>query len=215
MCYSKNLSALSFIFGITSGILLIKFGNIENYSTNKAIAIFFIFVSLMQFIEYLMWSDLKCDNGSNKIASQFGPILNHLQPIMLLIVCFIYLKSNKLISNNLLLFTNLIYFVYMIHKYINFVNIPENLCTKTNEDGHLSWNWISDFNYNFYHALMFINIINYSSNKNLITSMIVSYIMFIISYYKFNKNIGEFWCLMVTGIPLVNLGMQKIFHINN
>ena len=62
---------------------------------------------------------------------------------------------------------------------------------------------------------MFINVINYSSNKNLVTSIIISYIMFIISYYKFNKNIGEFWCLMVTGVPLVNLGMQKIFHINN
>jgi len=215
MCYSKDLSLLSFIFGITSGILLIKLGNIESKNTNIAIASFFIFVSLMQLIEYLMWSDLKCDNGSNKIASQFGPILNHLQPIMLLIICFIYLKSNNLISNNLLLFTNLTYFIYMGYKYFNFVKNPENLCTGVNQEGHLSWNWIKDFNYNFYHILVFINLINYSSNKNLITSMVVSYIMFFISYYKFNKNIGEFWCLMVTGIPLVNLSMQKILNINN
>ena len=215
MCYSKDLSLLSFIFGITSGILLIKFGNIENYNTNKAIASFFIFVSLMQFIEYLMWSDLKCDNGLNKISSYFGPILNHLQPIMLLVVCFTYLRSNHIISDKLLIFTNLTFFIYTAYKYINYIKAPENLCTKTNEEGHLSWNWINDFNYNFYHILVFINLINYSSNKNLVTSMVISYIMFIISYYKFNKNIGEFWCLMVTGVPLVNLGMQKIFHINN
>lgn len=215
MCYSKNLSLLSFIFGIISGIVLIKYGNIESKTTNMTIASFFIFVSLMQLIEYLMWSDLKCESGLNKTASIFGPILNHLQPVMFLIICFIYLKSNNLISENLLMFANLTYLIYMGYKYLNFIKTPENLCTKTNQEGHLSWKWINDFNYNFYHLLVFINLINYSSNKNVLTSMIVSYIMFFISYYKFNKNIGEFWCLMVTGIPLVNLFMQKVFDINN
>jgi hypothetical protein len=215
MCYSKDLSLASFIFGITSGILLIKFGSIESKKTNITIASFFIFVSLMQLIEYLMWSDLKCESGLNKTASIFGPLLNHLQPLMLLIFCFIYLRSNNLISENLLMFTNLTYLIYMGCAYLNFIQTPNNLCTQTNQEGHLSWKWNNNFNYIFYHLLVLINIINYSSNKNLVISLVVSYIMFIISYLKFNNNIGEFWCLMVTGIPLVNLGIQKILNINN
>jgi hypothetical protein len=215
MCYSKNLSLISFIFGIISSILLIKYGNLESKNTNLAIASFFIFVSIMQFIEYLMWSDIKCENGLNKFGSLFGPILNHLQPIMLIIISIIYLKSINIISNNLLILSNLTYLIYAIYKYINFVNEPNNLCTEINSEGHLSWKWIKNFNYNYYHLLIFINLINYYNNKNLIGSKIISYIMFLISYYKFNKNIGEFWCLMVTGIPLFNLGLQKILNINN
>ncbi len=45
MCYSKNLSLTSFLFGIISSILLIKYGNIESKNTNLAIGSFFIFVS--------------------------------------------------------------------------------------------------------------------------------------------------------------------------
>jgi hypothetical protein len=215
MCYSKNLSLTSFLFGIISSILLIKYGNIESKNTNLAIASFFIFVSLMQFIEYLMWSDIKCENGLNKMASVFGPLLNQLQPIMIVIVSLVFLKSTNVISNNFLIFSNLTYLIYVIYKYLNFIENPNNLCTQTNLDGHLSWKWISNFNYNYYHLIVFINLINYYNNKNFIGAKIITYIMFLISYYKFNNNIGEFWCLMVTGIPLFNLGFQKILNLNN
>jgi hypothetical protein len=215
MCYSKNLSLMSFLFGIITSILLVKYGNLESKNTNLAISSFFIFVSLMQFIEYLLWSDIKCENGLNKFGSIIGPILNQLQPVMIIVFSLFYLKSTNIIPNNFLIFTNLTYLIYVIYKYINFINNSNNLCTQVNSEGHLSWKWISSFNYNYYHLLVFINLINYYNNKNLIGSKIISYIMFLISYYKFNKNIGEFWCLMVTGIPLFNLGLQKILNINN
>lgn len=215
MCYSRNLSLTSFIFGIMSSVLLLKYGNEESKNTNLAIASFFIFVSIMQFIEYLLWSDINCVNGLNKFGSIIGPLFNQLQPVMLLIFASMYVKSLNLIPNNLLITVNLTYLIYMAYKYINFIDDSNNLCTGINSEGHLSWKWMNDFNYKYYHLLLLINLINYYNNINFIGSNIITYILFIISYYKFNKNVGEIWCLMVTGAPLFNLFLQKILNINN
>ena len=46
-------------------------------------------------------------------------------------------------------------------------------------------------------------------------AVIVSCILLVISMFRFQENIGEFWCLMVTGVPLVNLFVQRVLGINN
>ena len=74
-----------------------------------------MFVSLMQFIEYMMWSDIKCKNGINKLASLIGPIFNQTQPILILLISMIFLISNNKISNK-----------KEIHKYL--INIKVNKC---------------------------------------------------------------------------------------
>ena len=56
---------------------------------------------------------------------------------------------------------------------------------------------------------------NFYTNTNLIVSFGISYLLLLVSIFKFNKNIGEFWCLMVTGVPLINLFLQNILKINN
>ena len=213
MCFSKNLSLLSFIFGIASSLLLIFFGNKESSDTNKAIGYFFIFVSFMQFIEYLIWSDIDCKKGLNMIGSVFGPIFNHLQPICILILCTIFLKSSYIIPNKILIFINAIYLLYVVYEY--YIYIIKDRCIKKNKYGHLDWIWKYNFNYIFYYVISFINIINFYKNINLIISVIVSYFLLVISIFEFHENIGELWCLMVTGIPLVNLFVQRVLGINN
>jgi hypothetical protein len=215
MCYSKKLSLTSLLFGIFSSILLIIFGNKISRNTNYAIGIYFIYVSLMQFIEYLMWSDIKCENNLNKIASLLGPLLNHFQPIIILLLQYLFIKSNKIIPVNLLIIINIIYILYIIYKYYIYISNKNNLCTKVNSDNHLDWNWKYDFNYNYYFIIYFINIINFYNNKNIIITIIFGYLLLFISINNFNKNVGEFWCLMVTCVPLINLFAQKVFNINN
>lgn len=215
MCYSKSLSLLSFLFGTFSSLLLIKFGNDESSSTNKVLGLFYIFVSFMQFIEYLLWSDLKCNNGKNKLASLLGPLFNHFQPVVLLVLCSYYLDSQNIIPKNILITVNLLYIIYTIYKYIKYIKNKNNLCTQLNDVKHLDWKWKYDFNYKIYIFLNFFNLVNFYTNKNLSSSVIVSYLLLFISYFKFNKNIGEFWCLMVTGVPLFNLLIQKFMNINN
>jgi hypothetical protein len=170
-------------------------------------------VSFMQFIEYLIWSDIDCKKGLNMIGSVFGPIFNHLQPICILILCTIFLKSSYIIPNKILIFINAIYLLYVVYEY--YIYIIKDRCIKKNKYGHLDWIWKYNFNYIFYYVISFINIINFYKNINLIISVIVSYFLLVISIFEFHENIGELWCLMVTGIPLVNLFVQRVLGINN
>jgi hypothetical protein len=215
MCYTQNLSLLSFLFGISCSFILIELGNESSVNTNKTIGYFFMFVSLMQFVEFLLWSDINCKNSWNKIGSSIGPLLNHLQPVILVALSGSFLQSNELIDNNVLVGTNGLYILYVLTKYKDYIQDENNLCTKLNSEGHLNWNWKQDFNYNLYHLMMGINIINYVNNINLLASIVASYVLLGLSINNFNQNIGEFWCLMVTGIPLLNIFIQKVLDINN
>jgi len=215
MCYTQNLSLLSFLFGISCSFILIELGNESSINTNKTIGYFFMFVSLMQFVEFLLWSDTNCKNAWNKIGSSIGPLLNHLQPVILVALSGSFLQSNNFIDNNILVGTNGLYILYVLTKYKDYIQDEKNLCTGLNSEGHLNWNWKQDFNYNLYHLMMGINIINYVNNINLVASIVASYALLGLSINKFNQNIGEFWCLMVTGIPLLNIFIQKVLDINN
>lgn len=215
MCYSEELSLTALSFGIFSSLALIEFGNKDSVNTNKAIGFLFLFVTLMQLVEYFLWIDKECVIGYNYVGSMIGPILNNLQPVIMLLFATTYVKSAGLISNNQLIFANGLYLMYVVYKYIEYATYPPNLCVETNEYDHLDWTWKKDFNYLFYFIISFINMINFYENKNFVIVIIVSYLLLILSIFKFDKNIGEFWCLMVTGVPLISLFAQKVLNINN
>ncbi len=215
MCYSKNTSLISFLFGLSTSFVLIELGNSQSNSTNMAIGYFFMFVSIMQFIEYLIWSDPNCVKGWNKLGAILGPIFNHLQPVVLFIFASIYLQSSNVLPNDFVVISNILYLCYVGYKYYQFIDNSSNLCVGTNNQGHIDWTWKKDFDYNFYHLIMLINFTNFYSNTNLFVAIGVSYLVLLFSIYNFKENIGEFWCLIVTGIPLVNLFIQKVLGINN
>lgn len=215
MCYSAELSLTSLSFGIFASLMLINYGSEQSKNTNKAIGYFFLFVTLMQLVEYFLWIDADCTNGFNKVGALLGPILNHLQPIVLLVIATIFLEPANLISQNIVIPANILYLIYCASEYVKYVSNKSNLCVGTNECDHLNWTWKKDFNYMFYFAISFINIANFYTNTNLMVSFGTSYLLLIVSIFGFNKNIGEFWCLMVTGVPLINLFMENILNINN
>lgn len=215
MCYFAELSLTSLSFGIFASLMLINFGSKESRNTNKAIGYFFLFVTLMQLVEYFLWIDMDCVNGFNKVGSLLGPILNHLQPIVLLVIATIFLEPANLISPSIVIPANILYLIYSGYQYVLYISEKSNLCVKTNECEHLDWTWKKDFNYIFYFAISFINVANFYTNTNLMVSFGISYILLIVSIFGFNKNVGEFWCLMVTGVPLINLFMENVLNINN
>jgi hypothetical protein len=215
MCYSKDLSLTSLLFGVFASFSLVCFGNKQSSSTNKAIGYFFLFVSLMQLVEYFLWIDIECTNGFNKLGSLLGPILNHLQPVVLLVLANIFLQPTNLIDPSVIIPANVLYLFYVGVEYIKYVNEPSNLCVGTNGCEHLDWSWKKDFNYTWYFLISFINVANFYTNANLMISFGLSYVLLIVSIFNFNKNVGEFWCLMVTGIPLINLFMENVLNINN
>ena len=133
----------------------------------------------------------------------------------MLLTSMIFLTSNKKISNKNILSINAIYICYIMYSFYKYIKKTDNICTSTNEKGHLKWKWINNFNYNIYHIIYIINLVNYYQNKNLIISFIISYLMLILNVFNFKSNVGEFWCLMAPSVPLFILSLQKIFNINN
>jgi hypothetical protein len=215
MCYSEELSLLSLSVGLIASLALIYFGNKESANTNKMIGYFYLFVTLMQLVEYFLWLDQGCNNGLNYIGSMIGPILNHLQPVLMLVLANMYLESANVISMRALIPLNVIYLIYAYYKYGSYISDSSNLCVETNECDHLNWTWKKDFNYLFYFIISFINAINFYENKNFMVVFAASYLLLLLSIFNFNKNVGEFWCLMVTAVPLISLFMQKTMLINN
>lgn len=207
MCFSREASAFAFMVGIISSTTLIKYGNPEYKIKNKIWAYFFVFISLMQLIEYLIWSDTSCTNGLNKLASYTGPLLNHLQPVILPILSKIMLPSTK--NTSLVDGVNLIYVVYVLNHYFNFIK-SGNLCNKTCSNGHIIWNWSKDFDYTIYHMMSFLNAITYMGDSVSIATMLVGYIMLYLSIKYYHTNPGEMWCFFAVSVPMFTLGFQKI-----
>ena len=199
------------MLGIISAGFLIYFGNKDKESVNKAVATFFIFISLIQVMEYFMWKDIKCETGENYIASLIGPLINFLQPVVMFAIFFYFLKPN--INKDILsaiIGANLLYCAYVLYLYNNYINDKNNLCTKVNDENHLTWNWLKKYNSTFYVFFLLLNYIPFSSYNEATVSIFMSIITLIFSQTNYKKNAGELWCFTSTGIPLIVLAVQKI-----
>ncbi len=214
MCYSLRLSALSLSVGLLGCYLLVRLAPPKYRAISKAIALFFAFVYLMQLIEMMMWTDQECNNGLNRIASSLGPLLNHLQPVVLLVAATAFLPSARIIPQSLVYFANAAYVFYVIYMYGKYVSVGSagnghEFCTRPNAEGHLDWPWKHYFEYGFYFFMMILNAVNYYQNPQLMIALVVSFALLYVSGTQFTKNIGEFWCLMVVSVPYVILAWQS------
>jgi hypothetical protein len=201
MCISKNLSLISFIVSIVSSITLLYFGNAPE---NQVISYYMMFVGLMQLVDYGAWIDLDCTKGSNRLSSIIGPLLNHIQPLLFLLLAYYYLQSSSIVPDKLIVSLGFIYGGYMIYKYITYLNM-NNLCIQTDSLSHLVWQWGNNYNYWGYHLLFLLGIINFYKYKGLLVFYIAAYILYSISIKS------EIWCFLITGLPFLNLILQKIF----
>lgn len=204
MCFNYKVSLITFIIGFILSILLIKYGNIKYSSENKTFGIFFIFISLIQFMDFLFWIDIKNDLGLNKIVTILGPLLNVCQPVILYLIKYFYYKPNILTLENFNLpvaLLNISYFIYFIIIYTNFLS-TNGLITST-KNNHLSWPWISYFN-SFYYLILFgINIFYLTNFRYSLILFIITYFFLVISAKYFYYNIGELWCFFGAFIPLI------------
>jgi len=150
-----------------------------------------MFTSLIQLVEYLMWSDIDYVNGNNQFASLIGPILIYAQPVMLFILTMTFIeRKNMALPVNLVMILNAIYVLHMFHMYIKYVSNTSKTCTKVNDCGRLNWKWKYAFDDKLHGMMSLINIVNLCTNINLILTMIVTYILLGVSYLKYSANYG-------------------------
>ena len=68
MCISAKVSLNVFSIGVILLLLLNILGNSQYKTHNLYLSFIFIFVILMQIVDYLIWKDIECKTGFNKIA---------------------------------------------------------------------------------------------------------------------------------------------------
>jgi hypothetical protein len=72
-----------------------NYGNIKYKKDNFGFGIFFIFISLIQFMDFLFWIDLQNKLGINYIVTLLGPLLNVGQPLILYVIKLLNFSIGK------------------------------------------------------------------------------------------------------------------------
>lgn len=207
MCYNIQTSLRALTFGVFSGLILMKFGKQDYHNINTVLGIFFIFISFMQYIEYLIWTDLSCTNGNNKFAGTLGPLLNYLQPTFLFILIIIILKNNNITNADIVpIILHISYLSYILYEYCKYQN-KGNLCSNV-KDKHLSWIWKDKYNYILYQIVIIFTILYYLHDVNSQIAFGLAHVYFFFTLFKFDKNVGELWCYTGVTIPLIILTVQ-------
>lgn len=210
MCFNAWSSLTTFLMGLFFSLLLISNPLSKSKYLSKELrvtGIFFIFISLIQLMDFLFWIDLKNKYNINHLMTLLGPILNVCQPLFLYIIKYIYYrpKMNN-VTNIVVLLCNVLYLVYFVQMYKSFIfsnkNNNQPLITQTKYN-HLQWKWLKYANPTFYLILLAINLFylfpfNYAS-----IVFIITYSCLIISAIYFKYNVGELWCFFGAFIPLI------------
>jgi hypothetical protein len=206
MCFSKEISIGTFIIGTIGSALVYSF----NTKIDKILALFFFYIVLIQFVEFILWNNLTC-NITNKITTLIAIIINVTQPILLaLLLLYNYNLPNK---TNIILLTILYSIMMLLYHLQN-----KTLCTLKNMSNHLEWKWnylyMHYFVYNMY-ILYFLYIILSIPSKSNITLFYIILFSYLISLYIYweTPNIGTIWCFVGAFIPILWYFLKKIKYI--
>lgn len=198
MCFNWQVSLLTFVIGCVLSIILAKYGNPKYKFENHIGGIFFIFVALVQFMDFIFWIDLDNAMGLNKLMTLIGPGLVIGQPIWVYIIKIMVSNLNVLDLSNFtnfngaILALNICYFIYLFNNYIQF--IKHGTLTTKPKHGHLSWAWKNYFNYHYYLIVLTVNMFYLTNFNYSMIWFIISYLLLFLSYKFFNYNVGELWC---------------------
>jgi len=196
MCFSSGVSIFTFVIGLVFSVLLITYGNPKYSVENRVTDIFFIFISLIQFMDFLFWMDIQNKYGINRFTTIVGPILNVCQPTILYLIKYFYFRPNLfLLENMTVAILNVLYFIYFITMYVKFLS-NEKMITGV-KHGHLDWTWLKYSNRYFYVILLGINLFYLFDIVYAAVLFAITYFFLLISATYFQYNVGELWCFLV------------------
>lgn len=199
MCFSKNISLATYLTGCVLSIMLFRIPN----PFYKVIGLFFLFVTQMQLIDFLLWSHQKCDTY-HRLVSRIGMWIHVLQPIVIILLAIHYSTQVEKKANVIIAFT----LFYILCAFLYTRQYTTNLQCTTPRPGisHLIWNWTQlPRNYTFYFVYVFVSLLTiyllfpHSDSVLFIILILSSHIITLI----FNNNIGfsSIWCTYIIIIP--------------
>jgi len=204
MCFNYKVSLLTFLIGTIFSIILINYGNKKYSLENKIMGIFFIFISAIQFMDFLFWIDIKNKLGINHITTILGPILNIFQPGILYVIKYLCYRPYVFTLKNFNLpvaILNFAYFIYFIIIYKTFLSNDKLITSAKN--GHLDWPWLKYTSPYFYLILLAINIFYLFDFNYALIIFLITYFCLYLSVKYFYYSAGELWCFFGAFIPLV------------
>jgi hypothetical protein len=204
MCFSANVSLFTFIIGIIGAILCISLGE----TMDIVFGLFLGFVSLMQFIEYLLWNH-QVRNNYNRLLSIIGMILNHSQPIVLGIILLLVSKYNDY-NKYVILTIIIIYLLFAIVYSIFFLKNMNNQYTiKNKRTKHLDWKWNEEKYGVFFYGiflLSFVLLFIYGMptlKQGIYLAFFTVFLYLTTLLFYFSKHLGSMWCFYSAFVPII------------
>ena len=187
MCWSANVSILSFLIGMTVSYTLIK----RNKPYDKTLAIFISFYSFIQLCEFLMWKSLEGEKYGFSSPEELNLFATKLAYINLYSHAFamgygIYLETGKTNPMRIGLILFLIGMVTM--PKIDKISKPT---PKSN--GHLVWNFDNRF-YVPISLLVIWSLYTYTNIQYTGIAILFYIITYIISFTTQGEGSASYWC---------------------
>jgi hypothetical protein len=121
-----------------------NYGNIKYKKDNIVFGIFFIFISLIQFMDFLFWIDLQNKLGINYIVTLLRPLLNVGQPLILYVIKLLNFSTGKNKKfdkiDTFIALLNCLYLIYLIKMYSTFISKGKKITSV--KYNHLNWPWL-------------------------------------------------------------------------
>jgi len=138
MCYSAEVSISSSFTMMIAALVLFQ----RNKTLDRQMAVSMIVFSIMQFSEFLMWKDVKCENGLNEVGSRLGLIDIAFQPLSIMVGSFFVANASKWTrkANKYLIMA---YLPFVINAIARGLFSKEKFCSQKKEGfDHLDWPWM-------------------------------------------------------------------------
>ena len=212
MCFDAKTSMSTGLIGLALSAFLI----IRNNPNDRYLGIFFLTVTPMQFLEYLMW---KGENNPalNIFATKFAYILLWLQPVCMCVMAAIW--ANIRIPAYLLVIFSLIPLSSLLSA-INFTfnqnpEDDEKWISKPGSQGHLNWAFfnipnISDsFNWKYFGpGFIFLFLIPFWKGLIVYLTFYLS-LKIVISQTETGGHFGSLWCWAVNFFLIIYILMNS------
>lgn len=211
MCYSKRDSENAFIINMITCYILYTY---KNDNTLKILGLFFGFVGLMQLFDLIFWNNQNLSNtrqaNINYITTKIAMFANHLQPIVLGYLIWIYKGEIGGLSSMILGIYAILMILYTIEIYDKV-----KYTTRDGEGVPLKWDWNYQKNASIIYGIFLLTLLilsyeNFKYPLNIILAGI-NVLTFVLSlYYVKGKFVGRFWCKIAAWVPLFIILMVSI-----
>lgn len=197
MCYTFKASIANGVISLVTSMLV--YANTTN-KVVKSLALFFLFVSLMQWYDAIFWMTDK--TNVNYFFTKIAMITNHLQPIILYL-----LISQNVKMNNMTQVSLIAYMIYaLVYSIYAFYTIDYTVVTELSSPA-LDWKWnnLPGAEMMYFLLLMVFTLVSLNIPGILgIVMLVLNFGSFFFSYYTFKReNIGQMWCILASYAPLI------------